>query len=320
MATLRSVRKILLISIFFLCICFTAGAQFRSAATSGGGGLVASPPGANVQSGSINGDSDVPADSLRGFSFATMYRGLARKEELKYGYALLSSAIMPGSMQIYNKDYWKLPIFYGGIGAGIYGGIHFNKLYKQTDEARFRTYSYLSYAGAALFYWSSMMDGVVRKPTDRNPDPGKAAVLSALLPGLGQAYNGDWWHIPIWYGGFAVCAYCWHTNDIQYRRFSYDYQMITDVENGYIGRITADEAKYYRDLYRRYRDYSIIATVLVYALNIIDANVFSYMSDFNVSDDLALNIEPALITPFNPSKSFISAPNAFGVNLSLTFK
>ena len=168
-------------------------------------------------------------------------------------------------------------------------------------------------------YWGSMIDGVASKTVNKDPDPGKAAVLSALLPGLGQAYNGDWWHIPIWYGGLAVCGYMWHYNDIQYKRFSNVYQTIVNGE-GYKGQISLDQAQYYKDLHRRYRDYSVIATVLVYALNIIDANVFASMSDFNVSDDLALNINPTLISPLSPSQSFISAPNACGLNLSFTFK
>ena len=225
---------------------------------------------------------------------------------------------MPGSMQIYNRDYWKLPIIYGGIGAGIYGGIRMNKLYQETQDPTYRTYSYLSYAGAALTYWASMLDGMVSKEVSFRPHPGKAAVYSALLPGLGQAYNGDWWHIPIWYGGLAVCAYTWHYNDIQYRRFSYNYQMITTPGSGYSGQITADQAKYYRDLYRRYRDYSILATVIVYALNIIDANVFAYMNDFNVSDDLAFRISPAVITSSGPNRIYAGTPDAFGLKLSLS--
>ena len=63
----------------------------------------------------------------------------------------------------------------------------------------------------------------------------------------------------------------------------------------------------------------MVATVLVYALNIIDANVFAYMKDFNVSDDLSLNVNPALIenidSNFSPSQSMPS----FGINMTFNF-
>ncbi|MCF0172798.1 MAG: hypothetical protein HUJ91_03590, partial [Bacteroidales bacterium] len=138
-------------------------------------------------------------------------------------------------------------------------------------------------------------------------------------PGLGQAYNGDWWHIPIWYSGFAVCGYTIHLNNIQYQRYKYIYKMATTADSGYIGHITETQAKTYRDLYRRYRDYSYVATILVYAINIIDANVFAYMSDFNVSDDLALKVEPALIDGVDNIIKGTIPTTSFGLQMSLKF-
>ena len=80
--------------------------------------------------------------------------------------------------------------------------------------------------------------------------------------------------------------------------------------------MTPENIKWYRDTFRRYRDYSIIATVLVYALNIIDANVFAHFQDFDISDDLTLRIEPGLI----PVTTIASAgyPGA-GIQMRLTF-
>ena len=63
--------------------------------------------------------------------------------------------------------------------------------------------------------------------------------------------------------------------------------MDNDPHSGYIGQITASQSEWYRDTYRRFRDYSVVALVLVYALNVIDANVFAHMADFDVSDNLA---------------------------------
>ena len=305
-------RKFISSIILACAVCFSACAQFTQNNSFGG------PPGQNVQSG-VNPESDVAADTTSGFSFKSMVRGLLRKEPLKTGYALASNAILPGVMQVYNKDYWKLPIIYGGIGTGIYFGVQNNKQYAATGEKKYATASALCFAGAATVYWGTLLDGVVSLPTHEKPDPAKAAIYSALLPGLGQAYNGDWWHIPIWYGGLMVCAYTYHFNDMQYKRFRYIYNMANDSDSGYTGHISASQAKVYRDLYRRYRDYSIVASVVVYALNIIDANVFAHMSDFNVNDDLSFNVKPAIIEPVDSRFYASNSHYSYGFQMNLTF-
>ncbi|MCF0177916.1 MAG: hypothetical protein HUJ90_04750 [Bacteroidales bacterium] len=306
-------RKIVVCILLF--VSFTLSAQFRTSE----GNLVGGPPGADSSQG-INKESDVPADTVKGFSLKVFYQQMIGQQQLAPGYALMGGALLPGSLQIHNKDYYKLPILYGGIATGLYFGISNGKKYKQTQEQKFRTISTLGYVGAGLFYWGSLMDGVVRLPNTRTPDPAKAAVFSALLPGLGQAYNGDWWHIPIWYGGLAVCAYAWKQNDMQYKRFRYIYEMASAPnETGYIGSISASQAQYYKDSYRRYRDFSIVATILVYALNIVDANIFAYMSDFNVNDDLTMNIEPTLISPLETKYYASNVPNAFGLQMNFNF-
>ena len=106
---------------------------------------------------------------------------------------------------------------------------------------------------------------------------------------------------------------------MQYKRFRYIYNLASNQSSGYIGHINASQAKVYRDLYRRYRDYSIVATVVVYALNVIDANVFAHMSDFNVNDDLSLNVKPALIEPLDGKFLASSSPVSYGLQMKLTF-
>lgn len=254
------------------------------------------------------------------FSFKEFFGGLAGKNKAKLKTLTMGSMVFIGSNQIYNRQYWKLPIVYGGIGAGIYGGIHFNNLYKNTQDSRFQTYSILSFAGAGLVYWGSLMDGVVMYKTEKRPDPSKASFYSFLLPGLGQVYNGEAWKVPIYWGLLAGSIHFWVDNERQYQRWKWIHNMATTTE----AQVTdappwsGENAKYYRDVYRRYRDYSILATALVYILQIIDANVFAYMQDFEVSDDISMRIEPSVI-PFNYASSF-SVPSAPGVGMRIGVK
>ena len=86
----------------------------------------------------------------------------------------------------------------------------------------------------------------------------------------------------------------------------------------------AETAKWYRDVYRRYRDYSIVATAAVYLLQVIDANVFAYMHDFEVTDDLTMNVSPTVILPYNEYAMNTpvmngSGSSAVGMRIGFTF-
>ena len=196
-------KRTLLITIVMMIACLQASGQgiFRQ------NDSMSAAPGEDASSSEYKEDeNETDADTLQGFSLKHLTRGLHHKEPLRPGYAALGAAVMPGRIQIYNKDYWKLPVVYAGIGAGIGGGLYFNEQYHNTGDQKYATYRTLCYAGAALVYWGQVLDGVANLTDSRTPDPGKAAVFSALLPGLGQAYIGEWWHIPIWYAGLGVCA------------------------------------------------------------------------------------------------------------------
>ena len=324
-------RRLILTLILITSVGCNLNAQFRSSKNNLAGnvvGTVTGPPGSAESQVSQNDTSYVATDSLQGFSIRRMVRGFAHKDSLTAGYFFLGSAILPGVGQIYNRDYWKVPVLYTGIAAGVLGGIQFNVQYQKTGEDKYRIYRNASYIGAGLFYWGQLMDGIICYKTDfRPPVPAKSTIYSALLPGLGQAYNGDYWKIPIWWGGLAACAYFYHMNDMQYKRFKYIYQLTKHPqETGYVGTITDQQAEWYRDRYRRYRDYSIIATILVYALNIVDANVFAYMADFDVNDNIAsLQIEPGVIEPLTPQTAYFADVQhngmqpGLGLNMQLKF-
>ena len=256
------------------------------------------------------------ADSSQLFSFKEFFGGLAGKREASLKTLTMGSAVFLGGNQIYNRQYWKLPIVYGGIGAGIYGGIHFNKLYQSTEDSKYKTYSMLSYAGAGLVYWGSLMDGVIQ--FDRGgkyPNSAKATVYSILLPGLGQLYNGELWKVPIYWGLIAGSVHFWMDFDTQYRRWKWIHNQATSTDESITERPpwSGENAKYYRDLYRRYRDYSILFTAVAYVLQIIDANVFAYMQDFEVDDNLSMRVEPAVL-----STQYAAQP-AVGMRIGLTF-
>lgn len=315
-------KRYLSVILLLIVFNFSAEAQFQRSGNVTMGRM-GGPPGANMQTGTqVNPESDVKADTTAGFSMKALIRGYMGRDTLKPGYMLLGTAIVPGAGQIYNKQWWKVPIIYGGLGAGIYTGISNNIKYRQTGDEKYKLYRNLGYIGAGLTYWGSLLDATISYKTEvRIPVAAKSTIYSALLPGLGQAYNGDYWKIPIWWTGFVACGYFFHQNDIQYKRFKYICKMDNDPNSGYIGQITASQSEWYRDTYRRFRDYSIVAFVLVYALNVIDANVFAHMADFDVSDNLAtLQLEPAIIEPLTPYYSPTYAPvPSFGLQMTLNF-
>ena len=176
--------------------------------------------------------------------------------------------------------------------------------------------------GAGLVYWGSLLDGVICYESDARPDPGKATLYSVLLPGLGQVYNGELYKVPIYWGGLLVSTHMLMNNNKNYKRFKRIHNEVST--NGSIPgvQISSETAKWYRDVYRRYRDYSIVATALVYVLQVMDANVFAYMHDFEVTDDISMSVEPAVICPDNayaintvPAR----AENSFGLRVGITF-
>ena len=129
------------------------------------------------------------ADSSQLFSFRQYFGSLAHKRPGNIQNLAIGSTVFVGGGQIYNRQYWKLPVIYGGIGAGVGLGIHYNNQFKATGDEKFKQYSTLSYLGAGLVWWGSLMDMTANFKSDRHPEPGRSTLYSILLPGLGQIYN-----------------------------------------------------------------------------------------------------------------------------------
>ena len=140
------------------------------------------------------------------------------------------------------------------------------------------------------------------------PNPTKATWLALVIPGGGQIYNRKYWKLPIFYGGFAGCAYALTWNSKMYKDYSTAYKdamngnmqssSITDLlPPGY--KISETQLKELlrkrKDTYRRYRDLSIFAFIGVYLLSVIDAYVDAELSDFDITPDLSMKVEPAVI-------------------------
>ncbi len=126
--------------------------------------------------------------------------------------------------------------------------------------------------------------------------PKKAALYSAVLPGLGQAYNRKYWKIPIIAAGTGALFYSFNFN--QSRFSSFKEELIKRQQN--LGNLDPDLDRYsdanlneLQDFYRRNRDLTIVGFALLYALNIIDATVDAHLFDFSVNDDLSLHLRPA---------------------------
>ena len=126
--------------------------------------------------------------------------------------------------------------------------------------------------------------------------PRKATIYSAVLPGLGQAYNKKYWKIPVIYAGLGAAGYFFFYNNKEYQktrkaliaRLDGD-SMTMDTEFNdprYTDALLDDRKNYFR----RNRDLSAIIGVLVYVANIIDADVDAHLMNFNVDENLSLHI------------------------------
>lgn len=130
--------------------------------------------------------------------------------------------------------------------------------------------------------------------------PKKATIMSALLPGLGQIYNKKWWKVPIIYGGFATAGYFLNDNLENIDRYKTAYVAATDDNPNTVNNTGFNTTQLLKniDTYKQWRDLAYISIVVIYALNIIDANVDAHLFYFNVSEDISLNVQPYL-SPFH---------------------
>jgi len=153
-------------------------------------------------------------------------------------------------------------------------------------------------------------------------NPQKAAVMSAIIPGLGQIYNKKYWKVPIVYVGFGTFAYFIRFNQQGYNKWKLAYidieeDGVLDMDLGYNFPLTIEQIDRKKNDYKRYRDMSIIGTAGFYILQIIDATVDAYLFDWDVNEDISLRVEPILIQA--PSLFSASGDNTVGFRASFLF-
>lgn len=161
------------------------------------------------------------------------------------------------------------------------------------------------------------------------PNSNRSVWLALVFPGAGQIYNRKYWKLPIVYGGFVGCAYALSWNNKMYKDYSQAYLDIMDDDPNTKSfqdflppsyDISGEEERFKeifrkrKDAYRRQRDLSIFCFIGVYLLSVIDAYVDAELSDFDITKDLSLKVEPAL---FNDGKS--QHINSIGLQCSFNF-
>jgi len=133
----------------------------------------------------------------------------------------------------------------------------------------------------------------------------RATLLSTFLPGAGQIYNKRIWKTPIVYGGFATIGYFINDNNKGYKEYKNNLIALTDddPETLYDGAFSSEQLKQIMNSYRKNRDLCIILTVVWYGLNIMDAHVDAHFINFDISDDLTMEISPVNIQ-YGNNKTF----------------
>jgi len=158
--------------------------------------------------------------------------------------------------------------------------------------------------------------------------PAKAAMMSAVLPGLGQVYNRKYWKIPIVYLAIGISVERFITYQNLYNRYRRAYVELNDNDpytnyhrtlfsDNYTDEQISQHLNRTRETVRTWRDYAIVAVVLSYALNIVDANVDAHLMDFNIDENISLNIRPTIFNQNFFAKNLYS--QQYGLVLRVSF-
>jgi uncharacterized protein DUF5683 len=157
-----------------------------------------------------------------------------------------------------------------------------------------------------------------------NKEAHKAAIMSTIIPGLGQAYNKKYWKIPIIYVALAGMGYLalrqYDSSQVYHKELQFRFQHNDTVtltnytavkgQRPWLAFYSTTDLNTQKLLYKKHLDECVIGLGLVYILNIVDASIDGHFKTFDVSDNLTLNIKP---------KAFYCAQSAYGIGMGLSF-
>lgn len=144
------------------------------------------------------------------------------------------------------------------------------------------------------------------------PKPKKSGLYSAVLPGMGQIYNRQYWKAPVIYTGMAVAGYFLAFNIDKYNTYRKAYigRISNDptIHDSFEGIYDTQSLKQLQDGYKRYVDISVLVTALGYIIQVMDAVTFAHLKNFDVSKDISMQVQP------------IALPGGVGLGLVMNFK
>ncbi len=162
---------------------------------------------------------------------------------------------------------------------------------------------------------TAQADTSARPDWRQRHQPMRAALYSAVVPGVGQIYNRKYWKAPIVWAGLGTCVYFIHDNNQQFQRYKTAYLATVDGDPNTVdefdGRYDSGQLRQVANTYQRWRDLSYVAIGLVYILNVVDATVDGYFVRFDVGRDLSMHVAPS---------ASLTAQGAVGLSVGLTIR
>ncbi|MEG0725415.1 MAG: DUF5683 domain-containing protein [Mucinivorans sp.] len=256
--------------------------------------------------------------------------------------ALVALSVIPGMGQVYNRQWWKVPIFYTVMGGFTAGGFVLNNQARlatnrwqtavnagaaddvlnplKQDMMNKKTATTVMFALAGASYLYQLADATFNYRGKVNHTR-KATILAALFPGAGFIYTRTYWRLPIYYGGFAVVGTVIDYNNRSYQRYKTAYDIVSDGDPNTVdefkGRYSADILKNAKDSYRRNRDLGIICMAGVYLLSVIDTYVIATLKNWDVTPELSVTVAPKVFDDRLGQSSL--SPSAAGLSLVVKF-
>ena len=129
------------------------------------------------------------------------------------------------------------------------------------------------------------------------PNPKKAGLYSAVLPGAGQLYNRQYWKVPVIYVGFGVAAYFIVDNYQTYNKYRTAYIATIDSDPKTVSTepYSSDQLKQLQDQFKQYLDLTVLLTSVGYIIQVMDAVVFAHLKNFDVSRDITMRMKPTVM-------------------------